>query len=46
MINYIITIVAYAIFKQNSISKFKQLNYSKCKLVVKVKVEFNLYSSD
>ena len=44
MINCIITVVAYAIFKQNSISNFEQLDYSKCRLDLKVKGELNWYS--
>ena len=44
-INYIITIIAYAIFKQNSISKFENTDYRKINMLSKVKCEIRWYTS-
>ena len=41
--NYIITIIAYAIFKENSHCKFEKKDYRMCNILAKIKSDIEWY---
>ena len=44
VVNYIVSIIAYVIFKQNSICKFESLDYKAMNILARVKCEIKWYT--